>query len=33
MVPSCGISQDICNVIYQNAYLIRLINVSGFLSN
>jgi len=26
-------SQPVCSVIYQNVYLIRLINVSGFLSN
>jgi len=28
-----GRSHGICNVIYQKVYLIRLINVSGFLSN
>jgi len=29
MVPSRGRRQGVCNVIYQNAYLIRLIDVSG----
>ena len=33
IVPKGRRSQVLCNVIYQKVYLIKLINVSGFLSN